>query len=194
MAENTDPQKFQAGDLVIGNPDPSVAAYAQSGAKIDPNAAYIHGDPDKVAKRQEAITRSGLAMGGKVLRAANQAPTPKKGKKRATASSYPQESVLPTAPYREEPYVPPVQLKTVQFENSFGRMKAKVEDFAESDLAYMLVFSDEDALVFEPNVGETLTLHTPDRERVSVYYPGVTFSSLNPPKRYMILFKSVEEE
>jgi hypothetical protein len=58
----------------------------------------------------------------------------------------------------------------------------------------MLVFTDDDSMVFEPKIGETLVLHTPERYRASVYYPGVTFNSPDSDKKFMILFKVLEEE
>ena len=91
---------------------------------------------------------------------------------------------------------PPVEekLQMIQFENDFGKMKAKVVHVIEQELAFMLIFKDEESMVFEPKVGESLVLHTPNKRRVDVYYPGVTFDSPDDGKKFMILFKLPEEE
>jgi hypothetical protein len=109
-------------------------------------------------------------------------------KTRQTAISYEH-----TEAYQEPVRHDEVKQYTVQFENDFGKMKARVEQMIEHPQAYMLVFKDEDAVVFEPKVGETLVFHTTDREQVSVYYPGVTFDSPDSSKKFMILFKVPEE-
>ena len=86
-----------------------------------------------------------------------------------------------------------VVLHTVQFENDFGKIRAKVEQVIEHEHAFMLVFTDEDAVVFEPKTGESLVFHTDDRRVFSVYYPGVTFNWPADDKKFMILFKLPEE-
>jgi hypothetical protein len=87
----------------------------------------------------------------------------------------------------------PVKLRTIQFENAFGKMKAKVEYVVEHETAFMLVFSDADSMVFEPKTGESLAFYSIDNTRHDVYYPGVTFDSPDSGKKYMILFKLPEE-
>jgi hypothetical protein len=102
-------------------------------------------------------------------------------------STQPQFNSVPALP------VSKINLHTLQFENEFGRIKSKVEHIVEHDQAYMLIFSDTDAMVFEPKVGESLLLHLPDKTQVNVYYPGVTFDSPESSKKFMILFKLPEE-
>jgi hypothetical protein len=96
-----------------------------------------------------------------------------------------------SAPYTPEPER---TYSVVQFENDFGKIKSKVENIIEHELAFMLVYSDEDAMVFEPKVGELLAIHTPDKQRIEVYYPGVTFDSPDSTKKFMILFKVPAED
>ena len=188
---------FKTGDLVIGSSDPGKSVYSATGSKIINNGVSIYGNTEELEAQGTELTNSALRSGGKLLRTTNQTDSKsskkaaKKNKAKPVTMSMYLESTQP------QQYKPPQEAETreysIQFENSFGKMKAKVEHLVQHDLAYLLIFKDEDSVVFEPKVGETLVLHTPERERVEVYYPGVTFDSPVNSKKFMILFKVPEE-
>ena len=184
---------FKTGDIVVGSRDPGKSVYSVTGARIIKDGVSLYGTDSELADQQKELLSSITRNGGKMLSnlAGNKTTKVKKKNlardKQATVAYEYVESQDET-PRREE-----VKQYTVQFENDFGKMKARVEQMIEHPQAYMLVFKDEDAMVFEPKVGETLVFHTTNREQVSVYYPGVTFDSPDSSKKYMILFKLPEE-
>lgn len=188
-----DPSMFKTGDIVVGSRDPSKSVYSVTGARIIKDGVSLYGTDSELADQQKELLSSITRNGGKMLNNSTGNKTVKVKKKNLTSNK--QSAVV----YEriEKPYETSkheeVKQYTVQFENDFGRMKARVEQMIEHPQAYMLVFKDEDAVVFEPKVGETLLFHTTNREQVSVYYPGVTFDSPDSSKKFMILFKVPEE-
>jgi hypothetical protein len=88
----------------------------------------------------------------------------------------------------EESVIEKVKPTQVYFENAFGKIRSAVEKVIEHDLAFMLLFSSEDEIVFEPKVSETLDF-TYNKVSYSVYYPGVIFDWTDGVKKAMILFK-----
>jgi len=187
---------FKTGDLVIGSSDPAKSVYSATGSKILSNGVSIYGDAGELEAQGDELTKSALRSGGKLLRTTSQTDTKTNKKTVSKKNKVKQVSMntyLDSTPAAQtQPEIEEVQY-SIQFENSFGKMKAKVEHLVQHELAYMLIFKDEDSVVFEPKVGETLILHTPQRERVEVYYPGVTFDSPVNSKKFMILFKVPEE-
>lgn len=190
---------FKTGDIVIGSSDPGKSVYSASGSKILAHGVSIYGNAEELEAQGAELTSSALRSGGKLL-STNPKTQTKTGKK--TSAKKTQARVEARPPM----YLEPTQIQSyqvsqeveepqysIQFENAFGKMKAKVEHLVQHELAYLLIFKDEDSVVFEPKVGETLVLHTPSRERVEVYYPGVTFDSPVNGKKFMILFKVPEE-
>jgi hypothetical protein len=183
---------IKTGDLVVGTSDPSKSVYSPTGSKIRDGIA-IAGKPEDIASLQDSIMKSAVNMGGKKV-----AVEPKKAakKKKGTINkeAYP---ITPVYRVDEEEYVntpeispsPEIKLETVIFENDFGKMRAKVENVLEHEQAFLLIFSNEDEVVFEPKIGETLSFY---RNRVSyqVYYPGVIFDWTDGVKKAMILFKA----
>jgi hypothetical protein len=185
---NTDNPLARTGDLVVGLSDPSKSVYSKTGAMLNPNGVAIYGDEGDIEAKKEMFLTSAKLQGGEAVKIVD-----KKVKKSRAKTT-------PTKVYREvEKDVEkisvtlderqPTELKTIQFENQFGRIKAKIEHLAEEELAFMLIFTNDDMVVFEPKVGESLTLHTPDRSSFEVYYPGVMFSYPDSSKKLMILFK-----
>jgi hypothetical protein len=194
---------YKLGDIVIGSSDPSRSVYSADGAKIDNDGVAIYGSEKDLSRQSKEFVASVTRNGG-VLIPANTGLVNTKKKtsktKKTPASRYmqPQQpessEIYHYADYRDIPTVETQTINpTVQFENDFGKIKAKVEHFVEQELAVMLIFKDEESLIFEPKTGETLTLHTPEKTRLSVYYPGVTFDSPDSNKKFMILFKVPEE-
>ena len=197
MTDNNDSNSniYRTGDIVIGSSDPGKSVYSATGAKIIDNGVTIFGSESALKAQAKEIAQQAIRSGGVPIPLQQKAQT-KVGKKKQSKpkawSDYAQE-MYATVP---EPIAPkPVEtvLETVQFENSFGKIKAKVESLIEHDMAFMLVFRQEEDVVFEPKTGEHLSFYTPNKYRYDVYYPGVTFDSPNSSKKFMILFKLPEE-
>jgi hypothetical protein len=188
MSNQQDNSIYRTGDLVIGSSDPSKSVYSSTGQKLSESGVSIFGSPEDLEGQYKAIVRSATMSGGTKIPISGLKKAKKpKNSARTTEfqQNWPNLQAEPTPPV-------PVKLKTIQFENDFGKIKAKVEQILNHDQAYMLVFSDEDAVVFEPKVGEHLVLHT-DHGAETVYYPGVTFNWPQDTKKLMILFKVPEE-
>jgi hypothetical protein len=200
MTNPQDPSIYRVGDLVIGSTDPSKSVYSSSGAKLNDNGVSIYGSSEDLQSQYKDIVRSATSSGGKRipldLDNSKKPAKTTKTKSKKTSQTVPRydESMERLWEFPKEPIVEPKQapkLYTVQFENDFGKIKAKVEHVVEHEQAYMLVFTDEDSVVFEPKVGELLLLHTENGSE-AVYYPGVTFNSPENSKKLMILFKVPE--
>jgi len=203
---NNDNGIYRVGDIVVGSSDPGKSVYSASGTRLIDDGVFLYGSDKALAGQGKELINSVIRSGGVPVSVKNTTSVKKISKKKATASNQPQQ--FSAASYlaqfdTENPIesqssaaaeTTTKKLETIQFENSFGRMKAKVEYILEQELAYMLIFKDEDSVVFEPKVGEILTLHTPDKEQVEVYYPGVTFNAPESKRRMMILFKVPAEE
>ena len=189
---------FQPGDIVIGTSDPTKSVYSATGEKLIKDGVSIYGDSRTLEAQSRELIQSVIRSGGKPLNATaavqGKSTTRKMTKNKQT--SFPSNEIVSRYPiaFPEETKAPPVKLISVQFENDFGKMKAKVIDLIEHELAFMLVFENEDSMVFEPKVGELLALHTADKRRHEVYYPGVTFDSSTNSNKFMILFKVPAEE
>ena len=179
---------FRTGDLVIGSSDPSKSVYTATGKKVNPSGSIIYGSDEDLEAQKKEITDSLLRNGGKKIETHVGKATKKKELKKTKNSSfvYPKIETFEEIPEQKEKEV---KLVTVQFENDFGKMKAKVEHMVEHDQAFMLVFKNEDDVVFEPKIGETLALYDQYKSRHEVYYPGVTFDWPDSSKKIMILFK-----
>jgi hypothetical protein len=192
MTNQQDNSIYRTGDLVIGSSDPGKSVYSPTGEKLIEAGVSIFGSPEDLEGYYKDIVRSATMSGGKKIPLQQAGPIKKT--KKAKNSSRTSEFSQSWTNFQEPPAPAPImKLKTIQFENSFGKIKAKVEHVLNHDQAYMLIFSDEDSVVFEPKVGEQLVLHT-EHGAESVYYPGVTFDSPQDTKKLMILFKVPAED
>ena len=195
MTNQQDTSIYRTGDLVIGSSDPGKSVYSSTGAKLIDSGVSIYGNEGDLQEQYKDIVRSATMSGGKKIAVAGSKTRskPKTKKSRSSADiSQPFDWSNITSAEPLEPPPTPIKLKSVQFENDFGKIKAKVEHVVDHPQAYLLIFSDEDSVVFEPRVGELLILHTEDSSE-AVYYPGVTFNSPENTKKLMILFKVPEE-
>jgi hypothetical protein len=198
MTNQQDTSIYRTGDLVIGSSDPGKSVYSSSGSKLIDSGVTIYGSSDALQEQYKDIVRSATMSGGKKIavsspKGSSVKPKTKTKKSRSLSDisqpfDWTQVEATEPAPAAD----PPLKLKSVQFENDFGKIKAKVEHVVEHSQAYLLIFSDEDSVVFEPKVGELLILHTENLSE-TVYYPGVTFNSPENTKKFMILFKVPEE-
>jgi len=204
MENKTDNSMYRVGDIVIGSSDPSKSVYSITGTKINPEGVTLYGSDKDLTARAKDLARSAVMAGGipiPITQGNSSSPQNKKLKKKITKpgkqEAFSREDYMATVSHEignytqsnNAPQEPVRTQSTVQFENDFGKIKSKVESIVEHDLAFMLVYSDEDSVVFEPKVGELLAIHMPDKRRIEVYYPGVTFDSPDNSKKLMILFK-----
>jgi hypothetical protein len=197
-ANNQNQSHFKPGDLIIGFSDPSKSVYSSTGVKLDQNGVSVYGSEADLRAQQKQAADAATRGGGKLIKttASTKNHTGKKKSARKperlgdpaalSFSSFESEAL------REE--APEVRLETVVFENTFGKIKSKVTHVVDHPQAIMLIFADEDSVVFEPKVGEMLTLYRDSSfHSEQVYYPGVTFNSPDCPRKFMILFKVPEE-
>lgn len=84
--------------------------------------------------------------------------------------------------------------KKVEFSNDFGKMRMQVEEVLECEMAYALVFANEDDIVFTPKPGQTLIFKNDRGVDSFVYYPDALFTLPDGSKKLMILFKSAATE
>lgn len=192
---------FKTGDLIIGSRDPGKSVYSATGSKIIDDGVSIYGDTATLVERSEELTASALRSGGKLISSDKNKKQSKKSNKPLSRSSRFQQATQPNKAYSAEteetyevePNPEQKSLKTVQFENDFGKIKVKVESIVEHEQAFMLVFENADSMVFEPKTGESLVFYPDNYRTFSVYYPGVTFNWPDNDKMFMILFKMPEE-
>jgi hypothetical protein len=183
---------FRPGDIVIGSSDPNKSVYSSTGAKVIDDGVVVYGDSTTLNEYRKAIVTSAARGGGKPVTAqkpVNKKLAKKKTTKMASNNVLDVESYMQSFQEQQQVQIYEKQPITVQFENAFGRIKAHLEDLIEHEQAFMLVFKNEDSVLFEPKVGESLTLHTSLSGMNTVYYPGVTFDWPNSSKKLMILFK-----
>lgn len=88
---------------------------------------------------------------------------------------------------------PKVKKKAVYLHNQLGKIKLFVEEVLNSEMAYCLIFSSEDDIIFVPNPAETLNFTDEMGDTTSVYYADTLFSWTDGIKKLMILFKSNEQ-
>jgi len=191
------------GDLVVGGKSPDEAVFSESGRKIADVTGAVAGTPQELASIQQRLTRISATAGGKALEITPQtkvtrAKTQKTVKRQAKAAivspfhedieAENEQIAKSSQQYREVAPQTPQKL-TVQLENDFGKMKLRVVAVLEQELAFALVFENEEDMVFEPKVGEYLTFYDENRQKHTVYYPGVTFDWTNSQEKVMILFR-----
>ena len=190
---------LRTGDLVIGTRDPSKSVYSAEGKRLVDGGVAVVGDEEDIAQLQEQIKKAAKQSGQQIME-------DKKARKKAVKKSNKVNKYIPitkeSANYLpdmsevvvENTYIVDEKPKPQQvyFENAFGKIRAAVEQVIEHDLAYMLLFSSEDEIVFEPKVSETLDF-TYNKVSYSVYYPGVIFDWTDGVKKAMILFKVPKE-
>jgi hypothetical protein len=185
---------LKTGDLVIGTRDPSKSVYSAEGRKLVDGGVAIVGDEADIEQLQEQIKKAAKQSGQQIGESGKLQK--KKGRKTKKINSYIPVDVEPTykisttenIEFVEESVIEKVKPTQVYFENAFGKIRSAVEKVIEHDLAFMLLFSSEDEIVFEPKVSETLDF-TYNKVSYSVYYPGVIFDWTDGVKKAMILFK-----
>lgn len=183
--------KLQTGDVIVGINDPSKSVYSAHGKKIIAEGVSLVGSAEDITRLQSKIKHMAEQTG-------KQLDENKKLKKRTTKnvkaeSKYFQPHYEIETPETILPQINQILSSVyIYFENSFGRIRCSVENVTEHAQAFMLVFSNEDDIVFEPKTGETLEF-TWNRDKYTVYYPGVIFDWTDGVKKIMILFKAPQE-
>ena len=194
---------LRTGDLVIGTRDPSKSVYSAEGKKLVDGGIAIVGDAEEIAQLQNQIKKAAKQSGKQITE--EKKAKKKTGRKSNNTTNYislPKESPnyspdlstysQPIEKFYDEAEAEKPKLQQVYFENAFGKIRSSVESVIEHEAAFMLVFSNEEEIVFEPKVGETLVF-TYNKTVYSVYYPGVIFDWTDGIKKAMILFKASEE-
>ena len=193
MTNTTDSSMFRVGDLVIGSSSPDKSVYSATGAKLIPDGVSLYGSDADLKTQSVELMKSVSRSGGVPVNSNTGKVKKVSSKKRNMGQSSNDHARLFNPQDYQEPVKKEKPQVTIQFENEFGIIKEKVDHVVNQDLAIMLIFKDEDSLIFEPKVGESLILHLPDENTVNVYYPGVTFDSPDSSNKFMILFKLPEE-
>lgn len=194
---------LRTGDLVIGTRDPSKSVYSAEGKKLVDGGIAIVGDAEEIAQLQNQIKKAAKQSGKQITE--EKKAKKKTGRKANNTTNYislPKESPnylpdlstysQPIEKFYDEAEAEKPKPQQVYFENAFGKIRSSVESVIEHEAAFMLVFSNEEEIVFEPKVGETLVF-TYNKKVYSVYYPGVIFDWTDGIKKAMILFKASEE-
>lgn len=185
-----------------------VGEYREDGTKVSDGAFT---NPEAKAKLDKMFALSAAMGGGELIpKVAGKTPKPKKAKKRAVKlSDEDPEPLTPLLTQRELDNEPSqqsleesfermqtkiaVKRQSVYLHNKMGKIKLQVESVLESEMAYCLVFSDDDAVIFTPNAGETLNFTDQNGETTPVYYADTLFTWTDGVKKIMILFKTKDE-
>lgn len=198
--------EYKPGDFVVGK-------YNEMGSPIKPGK--IHGDPEEIADLQMMIMEHGGRTGGRPLPAPSVTvkKDTKKSKKKTQRYAVDAEPTKPLAESYND-YHPPVgareQLllantveepafqqtaprvikRKIAFHNQLGKIKMQVEDVLESDMAFCIVFTHEDDVIFTPKPGETLKMTDLNGVDHNVYFADSLFTWTDHTKQLMILFKT----
>ncbi|WP_394998652.1 hypothetical protein [Acinetobacter sp.] len=161
-------------------------------------------------KKIEAMYAMSAAMGGGILlpdaqKKANKATKPKKVPKRNVIERDDDPGPLNPAITqaeldREQAFgvieatkaSVPTAKHAVYLHNALGKIKMQVEAVLDSEMAYCLIFSSEDDVIFTPNPGETLKFVDQRGDTSAVYYANTLFNWTDGSKKLMILFKQDE--
>lgn len=185
------------GDVVVGK-------YMEDGTPI--KASSVTHDAEELAKRQKMYNQHAARSDGAELlevvktsvKKGRKSSTPKKVVKAKNSGDYPEElTPAVTAREVEQEFTkkpePMVKKKAVYLHNKMGKIKMQVEAVLESEMAYCLVFNNEDDMIFTPNAGETLNFTDVQGDTTAVYYADTLFSWTDGNKKLMILFKTDDQ-
>jgi hypothetical protein len=189
---------FKPGDIVIGSSDPSKSVYSATGSKITDNSSSLYGTEDELQQIEKDYLNSITRNGGKKIVEVHNSSSKKTKKLNKSANTSFQNPAISSnlteaINLKISTSVPEENYTIIQFENAFGKIKAKALHVANHEQAIMLIFKNEEEVLFEPKVGENLQIVINKYTKHNVYYPGVTFNSPFDDKRFMILFKVPEE-
>jgi|GEM_PF-5295339 len=76
------------------------------------------------------------------------------------------------------------------FKIESGNIRSSVDAILEDDLAIMLVYSDSEAISYEPARGSELTLILPDKRKVDVMYSSIKFRWYMTSQECLIFIKA----
>jgi hypothetical protein len=181
--------EYKPGDYVVGR-------YSENGAKI--KDGKLVGDSDEVAELKSMLSDHAKRTGGQPLKS-EVVPAKKVAKKKAKPSNI---IPMPTMGFDEEPpfepepdYKPTIKKskKQISFLSQMGKIKMTIEDIIECEMAFCIIFSEEDDIIFSPKSGETLTMITPEGNEHQVYFSNTVFTWVDGTKQLMVLFKIDDE-
>jgi hypothetical protein len=176
--------EYRPGDYVVGS-------YTDSGLPLE--EGEVQGSSREIQKLQQSIVDHAMKTGGVLL---NDAKPQKKTKKAAKPIIAEVVPVVAKTQYIEAPVIKelPPKAKKIYLYNAMGRIKLQVEDVLENEMAFCVIFSCEDDMIFIPKPGETLTMVSPDGNEHAVYFADTIFPWTDNVKQLMILFKATGDE
>lgn len=178
------------GDVVVGR-------YNDFGGRIEDSKTI--GDSEDLERIQKELSRHAEISGATLMKP----PIPikpgrysdkkkpgkllitKKDIKEAMQAKLTNDQAAVVASVKQEPK----KKMTVYLHNALGKIKLSVEAVLESEMAYCLVFANDDDVIFVPNAGETLTFINTFNKEFPVYYTNTLFSWTDGIKQLMVLFK-----
>ena len=205
---------YETGDLIVGS-------YREDGSKI--SNGQLYGNTEEISKLTKKIISAGINSGAVVSsqplskpvrgknKVKNETKTPEKPKSQPKTLSEKQAAVdeiytthinnlqnksLPIIHYttNNANSASPLHTFAVICVNAFGKIKIKVIDYLEDDLSVILVFENEEAITFEPKIGEYLSLSKNKDHSQHVMYTGFKHTWIDNTKRLLVFIKSEESE
>lgn len=179
------------GDVVVGS-------FNHSGKRVKNSTATR--SKEEVDKMQQQYLQHASRSAGATpipLPVSNKSKSKKKSTKNVTSSfeELPEQPLIQqnnsSINYNDKPAN---KKKAVYLHNQLGKIKLFVEEVLNSEMAYCLIFSSEDDIIFVPNPAETLNFTDEMGDTSSVYYADTLFSWTDGVKKLMILFKSNEQQ
>lgn len=192
-----DHSEFKPGDYIVGS-------YSSNGQQL--KAGKVVGDQNDAQELQQMMIDHAGRTGGSALPVTSKHVTKPKGRPKNKAPALKeledgrQDYTRPLLQYEapvEEPkqeYTKAPQAKRypIFLYNQMGKIKMQVEGILESDMAFCLVFREEDDIVLYPKAGESLKLIDVAGNEHEVYYADSSFTWLDDTKKLMVLFKNNE--
>lgn len=178
---------LRLGDLVVGS-------YTPDGKVKEPG--FVYGNTDQLEEIADRVKQHAALSGAlEVKHVGNKKlkPVKVKPKKKVKEEPVVEEPVVEEIEYEEEPAPVAKRKKHIFFQNGMGKIKLSVLDVLECDMAFCLVFENDDDLIFTPSAGETLTFMDLYNNKHDVYYTDALFSLPPDNKKLMILFKKNDE-
>ena len=173
------------GDVVVGS-------FNNSGKRIK-NATATRSQEEVTKMQQQYLQHASRSAGATPLEINVTSGKSKKKKNKTQPVTVVEEPII----QQIEPLIinekPKVKKKAVYLHNQLGKIKLFVEEVLNSEMAYCLIFSSEDDIIFVPNPAETLNFTDEMGDTTSVYYADTLFSWTDGIKKLMILFKSNEQ-
>jgi hypothetical protein len=174
------------GDVVVGS-------YSADGVKL--TESVVQFSPQELARRQNMYnTNAAMNPNASIIPTAIK-ETKKAGKKgkakkiEDTPIAFVQPIIEPIVTSGYSQVVAPKK-KFIYLHNKLGKIKMSVESVLSCEMAFALVFANEDDMIFVPNPAETLNFVDTNGDTHTVYFSDTIFDWIDGDKKVMILFKT----